>query len=259
MSADSTNPVAVITGGGSGIGAATAARLHADGFEVVLAGRRPDRLDAVAARLGERTHTLVLDVTDGESVAAAVKEIGACDVLVNNAGIALGADAVETGDPDEWRDMLDTNVVGTLRVTRALLPALRRSPHATVVTVTSTAAEVTYPGGAGYAAAKHAERALVETLRLELNGERVRVVEICPGMVHTDEFSVNRFRGDQAKADAIYHDVDRPLTAEDVAECIAFCVRLPQHVNVDRLVVRPVAQSAQHVLHRGPIDWGGDA
>jgi NADP-dependent 3-hydroxy acid dehydrogenase YdfG len=155
--------------------------------------------------------------------------------------------------------MLDVNVVGTLRMTRALLPALRRSARATVVTVTSTAAEVTYPGGAGYAAAKHAARALVETLRLELNGSHVRVVEICPGMVRTEEFSVNRFRGDQAKADAVYQDVDRPLTADDVAECIAFCVRLPQHVNVDRLVVRPVAQSAQHVLHRGPIDWGGDA
>jgi NADP-dependent 3-hydroxy acid dehydrogenase YdfG len=125
-----------------------------------------------------------------------------------------------------------------------------------VVTITSTAAELTYPGGAGYTAAKHAQRALVETLRLELNGERVRVVEIAPGMVRTEGFSLTRFRGDQERADAVYEGVDRPLTADDVAACVAFCVGLPQHVNVDRLVVKPVAQAAPTRLHRGPIDWG---
>jgi NADP-dependent 3-hydroxy acid dehydrogenase YdfG len=155
--------------------------------------------------------------------------------------------------------MFNSNVVGTLQVTQAFLPALRRSPRATVVVITSIAAEVVYPGGAGYTAAKHAERALAETLRLELNGERVRVVEICPGMVHTDGFSLVRFHGDQSKADAVYDGVDRPLTAADVAECVAFCVGLPQHVNIDRLVVKPVAQAAPHLLHRGPIDWGDDA
>ena len=253
------SPVAVVTGGGSGIGAATAARLTADGFDVVVTGRRPERLDAVVGDLGGTARGVVMDVTDAASVTAAAAEIGACDVVVNNAGGALGTDKVEGGDPAEWRDMFDSNVVGTLQVTQAFLPALRRSPRATVVVITSLAAELVYPGGAGYTAAKHAERALAETLRLELNGERVRVVEICPGMVHTDGFSLVRFHGDQAKADAVYDGVDRPLTAADVAECVAFCVGLPQHVNIDRLVVKPVAQASPHLLHRGPIDWGDDA
>jgi NADP-dependent 3-hydroxy acid dehydrogenase YdfG len=251
-------PVAVVTGGGSGIGAATARRLAADGFDLVVAGRRRERLDAVVAELGGGARAVVVDVTDAAGVAAAAEAIGACDVLVNNAGGALGTDRVEAGDVGEWRQMFDSNVVGTLRVTQALLPALRRSPRATVVVITSIAAELVYPGGAGYTAAKHAQRALVETLRLELNGERVRVVEIAPGMVHTEGFSLVRNHGDRAKADAVYEGVDRPLTAEDIAECVAFCVGLPQHVNIDRLVVKPVAQAAPHRLHRGPIDWGDD-
>ena len=255
MPSDPTRPVAVVTGGGSGIGAATARRLHADGFDVVVTGRRRQRLDAVVEALGDRARRVDLDVTDPVSVRVAAEDIGPCDVLINNAGGALGTDRVEHGDAAEWRDMFDSNVVGTLQVTQAFLPALRRSSRATVVVVTSLAAEVVYPGGAGYTAAKHAERALAETLRLELNGERVRVVEICPGMVHTEGFSLVRYHGDQSKADAVYDGVDRPLTAEDVAECIAFCVNLPQHVNVDRLVVKPVAQAAPHLLHRGPIDW----
>jgi NADP-dependent 3-hydroxy acid dehydrogenase YdfG len=256
MPPDPTRPVAVVTGGGSGIGAATAARLQADGFDVVITGRRQERLDTVVADLRDRARGVVMDVTDADSVAAAAEAIGACDVLVNNAGGALGTDRVEQGDPAEWREMFDSNVVGSLQVTQAFLPALRRSPRATVVVVTSVAAEVVYPGGAGYTAAKHAERALAETLRLELNGERIRVVEICPGMVHTEGFSLVRYHGDQDKADAVYEGVDRPLTADNVAECIAFCVGLPQHVNIDRLVVKPVAQAAPHLLHRGPIDWG---
>jgi NADP-dependent 3-hydroxy acid dehydrogenase YdfG len=252
------SPVAVVTGGGSGIGAATAARLHGDGFDVVVTGRRQDRLDAVVAELGGATRGVVMDVTDAASVSTAAREIGACDVLVNNAGGALGTDQVDRGDAAEWREMFDSNVVGTLQVTQAFLPALRDSPRATVVVVTSIAAEVVYPGGAGYTAAKHAERALAETLRLELNGTQVRVVEICPGMVRTDGFSLVRFHGDQDKADAVYEGVDRPLTPADVAECIGFCVGLPQHVNIDRLVVKPVAQAAPHLLHRGPIPWGDD-
>ena len=255
MPADQSSPVAVITGGGSGIGAATAARLHTDGFDIVVTGRRQERLDSVVAALGDRARGVAMDVTDAASVATAAAQIGACDVLVNNAGGALGTDRVESGHAAEWREMFESNVVGTLQVTQAFLPALRRSPRATVVVVTSVAAEVVYPGGAGYTAAKHAERALAETLRLELNGERVRVVEICPGMVHTEGFSLVRYHGDQRKADAVYDGVDRPLTADDVAECIAFCVNVPQHVNIDRLVVKPVAQAAPHLLHRGPIDW----
>src|SRR6476620_9475324 len=197
-------PVAVVTGGGSGIGAATAARLVADGFEVVVTGRRQERLDAVVGDLGSAARGIVMDVTDAASVAAAAEQIGSCDVLVNNAGGALGTDKVEGGDAAEWRDMFDSNVVGTLQVTQTFLPALRRSPRATVVVITSIAAELVYPGGGGYTAAKHAERALAETLRLELNGERVRVVEICPGMVHTEGFSLVRFHGDQSKDDAVY-------------------------------------------------------
>jgi len=251
------SPVAVVTGGGSGIGAAAAARLLEDGFDVVVAGRRLDRLEAVASELGERCRTVVMDVTDPQSVASAVGEIAVCDVLVNNAGGALGSDRVEVGKADDWRAMYESNVLGTLHVTQALLPALRRSPGATIVNVTSVPALVTYEGGAGYTAAKHAERALTETLRLELNGEQVRVVEVAPGMVHTEGFSLTRFHGDQARADSVSEGVDRPLLAEDVAECIAFCVRLPQHVNVDRLEVKPVAQAAPHKLHRGPIGWAG--
>ncbi len=252
------NPVAVVTGGGSGIGAATAARLVEDGFDVVVTGRRAERLGAVARRLGGRCRAVVMDVTDAESVRSAVAEIGACDVLVNNAGGALGAERVDEGDPQEWLAMFRSNVIGTLQVTQALLPALRRSPRATIVNVTSIASDVTYVGGGGYTAAKHAARALTETLRLELNGERVRVVDVEPGMVRTEGFSLTRYHGDQARADAVYEGVDRPLVAADVAECIAFCVRLPQHVNIDRIVVKPVAQAAPHRVHRGPIDWAAD-
>ena len=253
------SPVAVVTGGGSGIGAATAARLVQDGFDVVVTGRRPERLEAVAAALGERCRAVVMDVTDADSVAAAAAQIGDCDVLVNNAGGAVGTERVEAGRLEDWRSMYESNVLGTLQVTQALLPALRRSPGATIVNLTSIAGMVTYEGGAGYTAAKHAEHALTETLRLELNGERVRVIEVAPGMVRTEGFSLTRFHGDQSRADAVYEGVDRPLVAQDVAECIAFCVRLPQHVNIDRLVVKPVAQAAPHKVHRGPIDWAGQA
>lgn len=249
---------AVVTGGGSGIGAATAARLVADGFAVVICGRRPGPLEEVATALGEACRPVVLDVTDRAAVEVAATEIGSCDVLVNNAGGALGSDRVEAGDPDEWRSMFESNVLGTLHVTQAFLPALRRSPAATIVTVTSVAALLTYEGGAGYTAAKHAESALTETLRLELNGTQVRVVEIAPGMVHTEGFALVRTHGDQARADAVYAGVDRPLVADDVAACIAFCVGLPQHVNVDRLVVKPVAQAAPHKVHKAPIPWEGE-
>jgi NADP-dependent 3-hydroxy acid dehydrogenase YdfG len=250
--------VAVVTGGGSGIGAATARRLAADGFDVVVTGRRRERLDAVAAELGSAARAISMDLTDVAEVRAAAEEIGACDVLVNNAGGALGTDPAESGDPDEWRVMYESNVLGSLHVTQALLPALRRSSGATVVLVTSLAAEVVYPGGGGYTAAKHAQRALAETLRLELNGERIRVVEVAPGLVRTEEFSLVRYHGDADRAASVYEGVDRPLVADDVAECVAFCVGLPQHVNVDRLVVKPVAQAAPHRLHRGPIDWDDD-
>lgn len=242
---------ALVTGASSGIGAATARRLAADGFDVIVAARRLDRLEELAATIG--AHAIQLDVTDDGSVAALAEQVGELDVLINNAGGAFGLEPVAEGRLEDWQQMYDVNVLGTLRVTQALLPRLRARPHATIVNLTSTAGLVSYEGGGGYTAAKHAERSLTETLRLELNGEPIRVVEIAPGMVHTEEFSLNRFRGDQHRADNAYADVDRPLLAEDVAACIAFAVELPPHVNVDQLVVRPVAQAAQHKTFRGKI------
>ncbi len=242
---------ALVTGASSGIGAATARRLAADGLDVVVAARRLDRLEALAEEIGARA--VALDVTDDASVAALAEVVGDLDVLVNNAGGAVGLDSVAGGSTDDWQRMYDVNVLGTLRVTQALLPALRRRPHATIVNLTSTAGHINYEGGGGYSAAKHAQAAMTETLRLELNGEPIRVVEIAPGMVHTEEFSLNRFGGDSARADSVYADVDRPLVADDVAACIAFAVQLPPHVNIDRLVVRPLAQAAQHKTFRGQL------
>jgi NADP-dependent 3-hydroxy acid dehydrogenase YdfG len=248
--------VAVVTGASSGIGRATARRLARDGFDVVLAARREDRLRELAAGTGGRA--VPLDVTDDASVAGLAEVLdreldGRCDVLVNVAGGAFGLDPVERGAVDDWQRMYDVNVLGTLRVTQALLPALTAGGGGTIVNLTSTAASVNYEGGAGYSAAKHAQHALTETLRLELSGRPVRVVEIAPGMVRTDEFSTVRFRGDEAAAAKIYEGVDRPLTAEDVADCVAFTVGLPLHVNIDLLTVRPLAQAAQHKVFRGPL------
>ncbi|MCA1224799.1 MULTISPECIES: SDR family oxidoreductase [unclassified Saccharopolyspora] len=245
---------AVVTGASSGIGAATARRLAADGFHVVVAARRQDRLAALAEEIGGRA--LPLDVTDRDSVATFAAELDACDVLLNNAGGAWGSDSVEGGDPADWQRMYEVNVLGTLHVTQALLPLLRAGSGGTIVNLTSTAAFVNYEGGAGYSAAKHGQHALTETLRLELAGQPVRVIEIQPGMVHTDEFSLNRFRGDSDKAAAVYADVDRPLTAEDVAGVIAMAVAQPLHVNIDQLVLRPLAQAAQHKVHRGRLFEG---
>ena len=245
--------IAVITGASSGIGAATARRLAAEGFHVVAAARRADRLEKLVAEIGPDATAVTCDVTSEESVtalAAAVRDLGApVALLVNNAGGARGMDPVETGSVDDWQWMYDVNVLGTLRVTKALLPALEASGAGTVVTVGSTAAFTVYEGGSGYTAAKHAQNALVGTLRLELAGRPVRVIEIDPGMVRTEEFSLNRL-GDPAKADAIYAGVREPLVADDIADCIAWTATRPQHVNVDRLVVRPIAQAAQHKVAR---------
>lgn len=242
---------ALVTGASSGIGAATARRLATDGFEVVVIGRRGIRCEQLADEIGGRA--LRVDITDERSVEALAEAVPSLDVLVNNAGGAIGTESVESADPADWRKMYEVNVLGTLRVVQAMLPALRSEGGGTVVTVTSTAAETAYEGGGGYCAAKFGERALVDTLRLELSGCPVRVVDIAPGMVRTEDFALNRYRGDQAAADRVYEGVDGPLTAEDVAECIAFACGLPQHVNVDRLVVRPLAQAAAHKVHRGPL------
>ncbi|MCW2683869.1 MAG: Short-chain dehydrogenase/reductase [Blastococcus sp.] len=238
---------AVVTGASSGIGAATAARLAEEGFEVVLGARRLDRLTALADSIGGRA--LQLDVTDQASVEAFAAALDRVDVLVNNAGGAFDAAAVADADLDSWLRTYDVNVLGTVRLTKALLPALRASGAGDVVFVSSTAALISYEGGASYTAAKHGVHTLAETLRLELNGEPVRVLEIAPGMVHTEEFSLNRL-GSAEAADSVYRGVREPLVAGDVADCIAWAITRPHHVNIDLLVVRPLAQAAAHKIAR---------
>ena len=244
---------AVVTGASSGIGAATARRLAAAGYRVVLTARRAERIEALAAELVKDGHQAVahpLDVTDQAAVEAFAAGLERCDVLVNNAGGAFGADFVESADPADWRAMYEVNVLGVLHVTQALLPALRASGDGTVVLLTSTAGHVAYEGGGGYVAAKHGAHAVAATLRLELCGDPIRVIEIAPGMVRTDEFALNRYRGDESKAAAVYAGVAEPLTADDVADTVEWAVTRPSHVNIDLLVVRPRAQAAQHKVHR---------
>ncbi|WP_433371054.1 SDR family oxidoreductase [Actinoplanes sp. CA-142083] len=245
--------IAVVTGASSGIGAATARRLAGEGFHVVVAARRAERLEALVKEIGTAT-AVECDITDDASVARLKQAVDGLDgtltLLVNNAGGARGADEVATASVDDWQWMYEVNVLGTLRVTKALLPALEASGRGTIVTVGSTAGFVVYEGGGGYTAAKHAENALMGTLRLELAGKPVRVMEIDPGMVRTDEFALKRMGGDQAKADAVYQGVREPLTAEDIADCITFMATRAHHVNIDRLVVRPIAQAAQHKVAR---------
>ncbi|WP_346620227.1 SDR family oxidoreductase [Blastococcus montanus] len=238
---------AVVTGASSGIGAATTRRLAAEGFDVVVGARRTDRLAALAESIGARA--LHLDVTDPGSVSAFAGALDRVDVLVNNAGGAFDTAAVADADLDSWARTYEVNVLGTVRLTKALLPALRASGAGDVLFVGSTAGLISYEGGASYTAAKHGVHTLAETLRLELCGEPVRVIEIAPGMVRTEEFSLNR-TGDQARADAVYRGVREPLVAEDVADCIAWTLTRPHHVNVDLLVVRPRAQAAQHKVAR---------
>ncbi|PZF10209.1 SDR family oxidoreductase [Curtobacterium sp. MCLR17_034] len=249
---------AVVTGASSGIGAATVRLFRSRGWDVLAVARRAAKLEALAAETG--ADTLVADITHADDVAALaarVADLGGADVLVNNAGGAFGSASVEESDVDDWRAMFEVNVIGTKRVVSALLPHLRdrarASGGADIVTVTSTAGFVAYENGGGYNAAKFAEHALVGALRLELNGEPIRVVEIAPGMVKTDEFALTRFRGDEQKAAAVYDDVPEPLVADDVAEAIVHAVELPAHVNLDLVTIRPVAQSAQHKLARGPL------
>ncbi|HEY9439014.1 MAG TPA: SDR family NAD(P)-dependent oxidoreductase [Streptomyces sp.] len=246
-------PIAVVTGASSGIGAATACQLAAAGYRVVLTARRKDRIEALAAELtaaGHEATAYALDVTDRAAVDAFAGAFRTLAVVVNNAGGALGADPVATGDPADWRQMYETNVIGTLNVTQALLPALTASGDGTVVILSSTAALSSYEGGSGYVAAKHGQHVLAETLRLEIVGTPVRVIEVAPGMVKTDEFSTTRFRGDTERAAKVYAGVDAPLTADDVAETITWAVTRPSHVNIDLLVLRPRAQASNYKVHR---------
>jgi NADP-dependent 3-hydroxy acid dehydrogenase YdfG len=232
-----TRRTAVVTGASSGIGAATARALAAEGFHVYCAARRTER---------------VVELSE-DSVAALASTVGdRLDVLVNNAGGAFGSAPVAEADAEQWRAMYEVNVIGLMLVTRALLPALKASGAGVICNVGSTAGRIAYEGGAGYTAAKHGTQVVTETLRLELFDQPVRVCEVAPGMVKTDEFSLVRFGGDQDKADAVYAGVREPLVAEDVADAISWVVTRPPHVNIDELVIRPRAQAAQHKVHREP-------
>ena len=244
-----TTRSAVVTGASSGIGAATARRLAAEGFHVYCAARRSERIEPLAAEIGGTA--VRCDVTSEQDVAALAEQVGPrVDVLVNNAGGAFGASPVAEAVSDEWRQMFEVNVIGLMQVTRALLPALLASGAGVIVNVGSTAGRIAYEGGGGYTAAKHGTQVVTETLRLELYDQPVRICEIAPGMVKTDEFALVRFDGDQAKAEAVYDGVAEPLVAEDVADAITWMVTRPPHVNIDELVIRPRAQAAQHKVHR---------
>jgi NADP-dependent 3-hydroxy acid dehydrogenase YdfG len=239
---------AVVTGSSSGIGEATARRLAAEGYSVICAARRTDRIAALAEEIGGTA--VRCDVTSAEDVKALREAVGdRLDVLVNNAGGAFGVDPVAEADLDDWRAMFEVNVIGLVAVTQALLPALVAA-RGVVMNVGSTAGRVSYEGGGGYVAAKNGTRVVSETLRLELFDQPVRICEIAPGMVKTEEFTRNRVGGDEERYDAVYAGVAEPLVAEDIADAIAWVVTRPPHVNIDELVIRPRAQAAQHKVHR---------
>ena len=242
-------PIAVVTGASSGIGAATAIALGRQGYRIVVGARRVERLERVA---GEDGVAFRLDVTDEDSVNDFVAEVrrrfGRIDVLVNNAGGALGLNNLEQAVDDEWTTMWKTNVLGLMWMTRACLPLIRKARHGHIVNIGSIAGFETYKGGAGYTSVKHAVRAITKTLRLELNGEPIRITEIAPGLVET-EFSLVRFHGDRKAAKGVYEGI-KPLTAEDVADCVVYAVTRPPHVNIDEIVVRPVAQATATVVAR---------
>ncbi|WP_404443276.1 SDR family oxidoreductase [Microbacterium marinum] len=252
------NRRAVVTGASSGIGEATVRALRASGWDVVGVARRAARLEALDAEVGSRSFAADLtNEADVAALAAHLSETGPVHAFVHVAGGARGTDRVEGGNPADWRWMFEVNVLSAQLLTAALLPLLRRASHdgghADAVFVTSTAAQTAYAGGGGYNAAKAGESMLVHALRLELNGEPIRVVEVAPGMVFTEEFSLNRLGGDQAAAEAVYDGVAEPLVAADVADVIAYAMNAPGHVNLDLVTMRPVAQSAQHLLARGPL------
>jgi NADP-dependent 3-hydroxy acid dehydrogenase YdfG len=246
--ATSSRPVAVVTGASSGIGAASARRLAADGFHVIVAARRADRVQKLAAEIDGTA--VACDVTDAAQVAALASAVGErCDLLVNNAGGALGQEPVADADLAAWQAMYAVNVLGAAAVTKALLPALVAN-QGQVIFITSVAADGPYEGGAGYCGAKAAERAIAGAMRLELVDQPVRIAEISPGMVETEEFSLTRYGGDAERAAKVYAGVPDPLTAEDIADCVAWVATRPAHVNIDRMTVRPRAQAAQHKVHR---------
>ena len=238
--------VAIVTGASSGIGAATAAALHNAGFDVILGARRMDKLEAIAKPLDARF--LPLDVTDAASVKTFCEQIPVAHILINNAGGALGLDTVANAKDDEWERMYDTNVLGLMRMTRELLPKLEASGNGHIVNIGSIAGREAYPGGAGYNAVKFAVRAITQVMRLELVGKPIRITEVAPGMVET-EFSEVRFGGDTERAAKVYQGL-KPLTAEDIADVIQYVVTRPPHVNIDEIVVKPLAQASATVSAR---------
>ncbi|MEU4603666.1 SDR family oxidoreductase [Kribbella sp. NPDC023972] len=240
--------LAVVTGASSGIGAASARHLAREGFEVICAARRLDRIEALAKEIDGRA--VQCDVTSADDVAALTETVGdRLELLVNNAGGAFGLEPVAEADLEGWRQMYEVNVIGVAAVTKSLLPALIAG-RGTIIVMGSTAGQVAYEGGGGYVAAKHATKAVVDTLRLELYDQPVRVCEIAPGMVRSEGFALTRFGGDQEKAEAVYAGVAEPLTSDDIADIVAWIATRPPHVNIDRLTVRPRAQAAQHKVHR---------
>lgn len=245
---------AVVTGASSGIGAASVRALVADGWAVVALARREERLKALADELGDAVSYAVCDITDEASTQAAVAQVlagGPVKALVNCAGAAFGKDPVATASLDDWRNMYELNVLGTLRITQKLLPALKQAPGGgTVLVISSTAGIEPYEGGAGYCASKFAEKVMARVLRLEQIGEPVRVIDIAPGMVHTDEFSLKRFGGDEQRAQAVYAGVPSPLTAEDIAECVRWALGQPDTVDIDSIVVRPRAEGSYTKVYR---------
>jgi len=239
--------IALVTGATTGIGEATVRALRAEGFDVIATGRRADRLEKLAADTGCRF--IAGDLTNDDDVAAIADFAGNIDVLVNNAGGAVGLDSVADGKVADWQKMYDINVLGTLRITQKFLPVMRER-GGDVVFISSTAGHESYLGGGGYTAAKHAEREIPKTLRLELVGEPVRIIDIAPGLVKTEEFSLNRFGGDAERAENVYTGVAEPLVAEDIAEAVRWAVTLPSHVNIDSMIVRPVAQANSWTVAR---------
>ena len=246
-----TQKVAVVTGASSGIGAATARLLAENGYRVIATARRADRL-AELTKSSSNIETFVADLTVQSDVEALATYCNGkpVEVLINAAGGAFDAATVLEGDPEVWKKTYDLNVIATLRVTKAITPLMQSHGRGHIVIISSTAGHRAYENGGSYVAAKFAETSVAHTLRLELNGQPIRITEIAPGMVKTDEFAVNRFSGDAAKAAKVYEGVDAPLTADDVAESIRWSVMLPDHFNVDAMVIRPLAQAANHKVHR---------
>ncbi|KJL30973.1 SDR family oxidoreductase [Microbacterium azadirachtae] len=254
---------AVVTGASTGIGEATVRALRASGWDVVGVARREDRLQALAAETGSTAYAA--DLTDAEQIAGLAEhlaETGPLHAVVHVAGGARGTERVEDGSAEKWRWMFEANVLAVQQLTAALLPQLRAAAgdggHADLLFLTSTAARQAYPGGSGYNAAKAAESMIPQVLRQELNGEPIRVTEIAPGLVHTEEFTLRRLGGDEVAAEAVYAGVEAPLVAEDVADVIAYALNAPGHVNLDLVVIRPVAQAAAHLLARGPLRPRGE-